>query len=203
MKSRGKNKKGNLFEHFSSSSHRLAAERLLSFKLESTHVDVVISSARKKQLAQEEQERLQNRKVINVLLDCCRYSSRQALAFRGSDNDINGNFRQIVNLLSRWISFMKNWIVTPHSRPYHVTYLSTKSQNEFISILGSETRKILTEQVRSSGVYAVMADTTPDIGHVDQISLILRYVNEQYQIEERLLMISEINDKLAMVLLKK
>ncbi|KAI6655314.1 hypothetical protein LOD99_2149 [Oopsacas minuta] len=63
MKSRGKGKKEKLFEHFSSSSHRLAAERLRSSKLESTHVDVVISSARKKKFSQEEQEPLQNRKL--------------------------------------------------------------------------------------------------------------------------------------------
>ena len=67
---------------------------MLSFNLESTHVDVAISSARKKQLAQGEQECLQNIKVINVLLDCCRYLSREALEFRGSDDDIVGNFRQ-------------------------------------------------------------------------------------------------------------
>ena len=156
---------------------------------------MAISSARKKQLAQGEQERLQNRKVINVLLDCCRYLSRQVLAFRGSDDDINGNFRQIVNLLSRWIPFMKSWIATPRSRPYHVTYLSASSQNRFISILGSETRKVLTDKIRSSGFYAVMDDATPDVGHVDQISLIIHYVNEQFQIEERLLKISEIDDK--------
>lgn len=37
----------------------------------------------KEKFAQEEQERLQNRKVTKILLDCCRYLSRQALAFRG------------------------------------------------------------------------------------------------------------------------
>lgn len=81
------------------------------------------------------------------------------------------------------------------SRPYGVTYLSPHSQNEFINILGHETRKILIEQIHSSGVYAVMANTTPEVSHVDQISLIIRYVDEQFQIQERLLKISEINDK--------
>ena len=81
------------------------------------------------------------------------------------------------------------------SRPYGVTYLSPHSQNEFINILGHETRKILIEQIHSSGVYAIMADATPDVSHVDPISLIIRYVDEQFQIQERLLKISEINDK--------
>ena len=58
-KSRGTGKNGNLLENFTSASHK------------NSHVDVTISSAAKQQLAQEEQERLQNRKVINILLDCC------------------------------------------------------------------------------------------------------------------------------------
>ena len=108
MKSRGKNRKGKLAGHFTSLSHKLATERLEHFKQKSRHVDVAISSARKQLLAQEEQERLQNINAIKALLDCCRYLSRQALVFRGGDNDENGNFRQLVNLLSCWISFFRN-----------------------------------------------------------------------------------------------
>ena len=142
MKSRDKNKKDKLLEHFGSAAHRLAAERLENFKQKDSHVDVAISSARKQLLAKEEQERLQNRKIINVLLNCCRYLSRQVLAFRGTDDDFNGNFRQLVNLLTRWTPFLKNWFAAARSRPYHVTYLSANSQNEFIGILTHETRKI-------------------------------------------------------------
>ena len=54
-------------EHFTSASHKRAVERLEGFKQKESHVDVKISSAAKQQLAQEEQERLQNRKVINRL----------------------------------------------------------------------------------------------------------------------------------------
>ena len=122
MKSRGKRKKGKLLEHFTSASHKLAATRLEHFKQKNNRVDVAICSDGKQLLAQEEQERLLNRKFINVLLDCCRYLSRQALAFRGGDDDVNGNFKQLVNLLSRWIPFLRNWVANAHSRPYRVTY---------------------------------------------------------------------------------
>ena len=130
-----------------------------------------------------------------MLLDCCRYLSRQALAFRGGDDDVNGNFKQLANLLSRWVPFLRNWVANARYRPYRISYLSSRSQNEFINILGCETRKILIEQIHSSGVYTVLANTTPDVSHLDQISLIIRYVDEQFQIHERLLKISEINDK--------
>ncbi|CAB4037739.1 Hypothetical predicted protein [Paramuricea clavata] len=150
---------------------------------------------RKKLLAQEERERLHNREVIKVILDCRRYLSRQALAFRGGDDDLNGKFRQLVNLFSRWIPFLKTWLNTTHLRPNRVTYLSGKSQNELINLLAVGVCNILTEQIRSSAVYAVLADTTPDVAHADQISLIIRYVDAEFRIQERLLKISEISSK--------
>jgi hypothetical protein len=149
------------------------------FSKRSHHIDVALSNARKQLLAQEVREHLHNREVIKVILDCCGYLSRQALAFRGGDDDLNGNFRQLVNLLSRWIPFLKTWLTTAHLRPNRVTYLSGKSQNELISFLAVEVRNILTEQIRSSAVYTVLADTTPDVAHADQISLITDLISNR------------------------
>jgi hypothetical protein len=73
--------------------------------------------------------------------------------------------------------------------------LSGKSQNELISLLAVEVRNILTEQIRSSAAYAVLADTTPDVAHADQISLIICYVDAEFRIQEWLLKISEISSK--------
>ena len=80
-------------------------------------------------------------------------------------------------------------------RPHRVTYFSPQSQNEFINILACEARKILIDHIHSSGVYIVMADTTHDLSHADQISLIIRHVDEKFQVQQRLLKISEINVK--------
>ena len=48
-----------------------------------------------------------------------------------------------------------------------------------------------------------MADTTPDISHVDQISLIIRYVDGYFDIQERLVMISEIKDETSTAFAQK
>ena len=40
-----------------------------------------------------------------------------------------------------------------------------------------------------------MADTTPDISHINQISLLIRYVDGNSDIYECLVMISEIKNK--------
>ena len=155
-------------------------DRLEHFQHRNIHIDVAISKARKQQLSMENQERLRNRKVIKLLLDCSRYLARQSLTFRGGD-DAEGNFAQLVRLLARWSPFIDYWLTSSHSRPYQVTYMSAMSQNEFIGLLGDEVCKILISEVISSGAYAVMADTTPDISHADQISLVIRYVNDNLE----------------------
>ena len=72
MVGRGKQKLGEISEHFTSSAYLLAAEILLSFKKKNNHIDVNLSSSKKQQASAENQERLRNRKVIHLLLDCCR-----------------------------------------------------------------------------------------------------------------------------------
>ena len=73
--------------------------------------------------------------------------------------------------------------------------MSAMSQKEFIGLLGDEVRKILISEVISSGVYAVMVDTTPDISHADQSLLVIRYVNDNLEIKERLMKISQLKGK--------
>ena len=133
-------------------------------------------------LAIEEQERLHARKVIALLLDCCRCLARQSIAFRGSDDDADGNFRKIVELMARWVPFLEHWIRNTQSCSYQVTYFSPQSKNEFVDLLGIEVRQRMVEEIKSSGVFEAMADTTPDVSHLDQISLVIRYVNTEFEI---------------------
>ena len=182
MKSRGKKKKGKLAQHFTCLAHKLTVQKLNAFMDKTHHVDVELSSARKQQLGLEEKERLRNREIVQVLLDCCRFLVRQGLAFRGSQDDSDGNFQKLTELLGRWVPFLEYWIHSKHSHPYRASYLTGRSQNEFISLVGSEVRDSIVKDIKSSGIYAVLADTTPDVSHVDQISLIIRYVDHEYNI---------------------
>ena len=95
-------------------------------------VDVALNNARMRVLAQEEQECLHARKVITLLLDCCRCLARQSIAFRGSNDDADGNFPKIVELMARWVPFLECWMKNSQFRSHQVTYFSPQSQNEFI-----------------------------------------------------------------------
>ena len=106
---------------------------------------------------QEAQDLEHNRQIILILSDIAKTLARQALPFRG-DNNEDGNFYQVVLLLSRHIPNLKRWLSDKRLKPYHVTYLSPQAQNELITLLEKELRGKVIE-VKHAGMFSVMADT--------------------------------------------
>ena len=57
-----------------------------------------------------------------------------------------------------------------------IKYLSPTIQNELIQCLGHKLLKDLAYKINSAPFYSLMLDTTQDISKVDQLSVVLRYV---------------------------
>lgn len=74
---------------------------------------------------------------------------------------------------------MKQWLNDISFRPYKVTYLGPRSQNEFIEMLGNETQRLIINEVKEASFFSIMADTTPDISHKDRLAVCVRYVNSK------------------------
>ncbi|KAF0764466.1 zinc finger MYM-type protein 1-like [Aphis craccivora] len=204
FKSRGKKKSGKLAEHFSSLSHKLALIDFSNFLSNTNHIDCILNKSNRLNEINFEYQKRFNQKVITMLMDITRTLARQGLAYRGEgENEENSNFNQIVLLLSRHSPIMKKWLDEKMFIKYHMTYLSHESQNEFISLLACETKKKVIAQVVDSGMYSVMADTTPDVSHKDQLSVCVRYVDSLGEISERLLEVCEANDKTGLGIAEK
>jgi hypothetical protein len=73
--------------------------------------------------------------------------------------------------------------------------LSNDAQNEFISVLGNAVHDSIINLLNKSLFWSVMVDSTPDLSHKDMLSIIVRFVNENGEVEERLLYINEIKSK--------
>ena len=101
----------------------------------------------------------------------------------------------MVLLLSRHVPNLKRWLSDERLKPYHVTYLSPQSQNEFITLLEKALRGKVIEEVKYAGMFSVMADTTPDEEHTNRLSVVQRYVNATGKPTERLLDLSKTEDK--------
>ena len=115
-----------------------------------------------------------NRSVIKLMLDLCQTMARQSISFQGSHSDADGNFTQ---LLSRHCPKLNQWTKDTHKRAYQVTYTSPQYKNEFLSLLGSEVKDRTMKEINNANVFSIMADTTPDVSHKDQTSVICRYVD--------------------------
>jgi hypothetical protein len=195
MKSVGKEKKGKLAQHFSSQAHKAALSDLAQFAHNMKHVDVMLNKQLRAAKIQEEENNQRNQEIIKILLDIAKTLGRQQLAFRGTNDDADGNFLQITNLVARHNSHLKNWLSNEKMKPYSVKYLSAISQNEFINIMAEDVKGRIVNEIESAGMYSVMADTSPDTANTDRLAVAVRYVNEENQPKERVLEMKETKDK--------
>ena len=194
--SRGKSKLGKLETHFSCTVHVAALRDFESFVHEDSHVDLLLSKEHRREIVEREIKNAKSKKVMTRLFDVSKTLARNGLAFRGNDYDENGNFRQIVYLLARHNSVMKSWLDCREFRKHKTTYLSPRSQTEYVSLLGEEVGKEISNRVKKASFCSVMADTTPDVSHSDELSVAVRFINaDTSEPEERLVRIMETKDK--------
>jgi hypothetical protein len=109
MKSVGADKQGKLIQHFSWQSRIAVLADFARFSLESSHINVLMSAQMKDILIKEKADEEKNKEIMALLFDVARTLARQSIAFRGSGKDEDGNFIQIVNLLSRHYPDLKSW----------------------------------------------------------------------------------------------
>lgn len=197
--SRGKNKMGKLDTHFGSEAHSIALRAYLHFVCEDKHVDKLLTKVQRESLIATESQLCKNREVVEMLFDVVRVLAKNGLALRGcesADGNCDGNFCDIVHLLARHNSVMKSWLENRSGRSHNTTYMSPQSQNEFLMLLGQEIREEIRDKVNRSGYCSVMADTTPDVSHSDELSVAVRFVDaDSLEPEERLVRIMETTDK--------
>ena len=57
--------------------------------------------------------------------------------------------------------------------------MSSTICNEFISLIALKIRNAIIAEVKCSKYFSIIVDSTPDISHIDELSLIIRYVPEK------------------------
>ena len=149
MKSCGKSTPGKLATHFTSSVHRDTLRALLAFQNKSAHVDILLAKDHRNALIEEEAETHHNREAIKALLDMTRPLACQAILFRGScsEKEGNRNFRQVVALVARHSPALQRWLDDAHTRPHKADCLSSRSQNEFLSLLAEDVSNRVVAQI--------------------------------------------------------
>lgn len=54
--------------------------------------------------------------------------------------------------------------------------VSNTISNEFITLIAKKTRLVIVNEIKKAGYYSISIDSTPGISHIDQLTIIIRYV---------------------------
>ncbi|CAF1173276.1 unnamed protein product [Didymodactylos carnosus] len=195
MKGRGTQKARKLVTHFKSAAHKAAEKRLQIFSNKKSNVDLMLNADRREADQKREQLLKINEKIIISLLEVARFLGRQSLAFQGQEHD-EGNFVEAVNLLRRRDPVMNKWFNDPSLRPYHVSYLTNRAQNEFIEILGKSVHQSILNDTYNSTFISVTIDSTLDKSHKEIYTIITRF-EQNFEPKERVIAVAELPSKVG------
>ena len=176
-------------------AHNAAFRDYVNFMSNNSHVNSLLDTQVRGKAVQLQEDKENNRAIIKLIIDLCRTMARQCISFRGTQSDADSNFAQLLSFRSRHCPKLKQWINNKHNRAYKVTYTSPQSHNEFLSLLGMEVKEKIVTDIKEAGVFSIMADTSPDVSHKNQMSVICRYVDQDGAAHERLLDLKEVRDK--------
>jgi hypothetical protein len=139
-----------------------------------------------------ESNRLYWREVLKRIVATVKLISSLRLAFRVHDESVNserkGNFLSCIDYLSEFDPFLKR-----HQEMYNncgqgkTNYLPHHICDEFVNLIEDKVKNRIIEEIKEATYYWIIVDSTPDISHNDQRSLIIRYVSNNGSIYERFL----------------
>lgn len=169
-----KNINASLDKHERSPEHISAISTLVSRSFAEGRVDTEMEKS-----FLREKEYWKN--ILQRIVAAIKFLSKNGLAFYGSTTKIfskgNGNFLSSLEFLSEFDPFLAT-----HLQKYgnpgsgNVSYLSSTICNEFITLLAREVLNCILKDLRVAKYFSIIVDSTPDISHIDQLTLIVRYV---------------------------
>ena len=141
---------------------------------------------------QQQEKILENRKYVGKLFNVIRFLMRLGLAVRGhresAESLHRGNFLEVIHLLRQSDEFLDTQLA---SKPGNAHYLSPNSQNNLIDAIGCEVLDVIGDNVREADFFSVMMDETTDLGHLEQVAVVVRYCGNNFTATERLISVTE------------
>lgn len=177
-----------LIAHETTSVH---VEASLRVKLRESCMPIlpIMVEERKKQVAF-------NREILRQLVEITKYLGYHSLSFRGHreqwSNIIKGNFKDLVVLLSTHSPEISLHISNLQLKGRkELSFISWNQQNLLISAISEEICSIIKSEIKLARFFSVSIDTTFDVSRKEQVTIIVRYINEFGIVCERLIGMKE------------
>jgi len=114
-----------------------------------------------------EKERWRN--VFERLISIVQFLAEHNMAFRRSVDQLgqrhNSNFLGLVELIAKFDPVLQEHIRRVQNNEIHDHYVSKRTQNELIIVMGENVRSEVIKRIQSAKYFAVILDCTPDISH--------------------------------------
>ncbi|XP_041432322.1 zinc finger MYM-type protein 1-like [Xenopus laevis] len=143
-------------------------------------------------IEQEVHEQKYWREVLRRVVDVVKFLGERGLPFRGTDelfgSPQNGAFLGILELIAKYDPFLEQ-----HIKKYGgesgrgvSNYMSSTIVEEFIELMGNKVAQVIVQELYTAKYFSLIVDSTPDLSHVDQLAIVLRYVNKDGPVERLL-----------------
>uniref|UniRef100_A0A8C4WRC5 DUF4371 domain-containing protein n=1 Tax=Eptatretus burgeri TaxID=7764 RepID=A0A8C4WRC5_EPTBU len=124
------------------------------------------------------------REVLKRSVSVISFLAERGLAFRGSDEIVgsrtNGNYLGLMELLAEYDPFL-----VQHIQKYanHTKVVATPTSCEELVSIGKSVLDNIVARVKEAKYFSVSVDFTPAISHIDQLTVILRYIENEAPVE--------------------
>lgn len=172
------------------SSWQLAGQRIKTHEQSASHRDSILRSCtRQNEHARVDQglqqQLLEQKKYwINVLrrvVAIVKFLAQRGMPFRGDDDQLgsihNGNFLGIMELIAQFDPFLDSHLKehgnAGRGKP---SYISSTIVEELIELMAGKVHAVIVSELKESKYISLSVDSTPDLSHADQLTVIVRYL---------------------------
>ena len=119
-------------------------------------------------------------KVLRRVVPVVKFLSSRGMAFRSENENIgsqhNGNYLGVLELIAQCNPFLSSHLAKygNQGRGRPSCLLSTISE-EIIEIMVNQVLAVIVKELQQSKYFSVSIDSTPDISHIDQLTIVVRY----------------------------
>ncbi|CAF4965576.1 unnamed protein product [Rotaria sp. Silwood1] len=125
---------------------------------------------------------LENRNYLIEIIRTIVFLAIPGLLFRGHrENDKSENKGNLLELLE----FRRTENELIRKKLGALKYIHHSIQNEILSIIQQHILSQIVSEIKTSKYYSVMIDETSDISRHEQVSLVIRYTDDQFNVYER------------------
>uniref|UniRef100_H2YK99 DUF4371 domain-containing protein n=1 Tax=Ciona savignyi TaxID=51511 RepID=H2YK99_CIOSA len=167
-----------------------AHEILMNHENSKQHLDAIAALCARKSSSQIDSDLVKQyegevqywQELLRRLVSVVKFLCVRGLAFRGKNELIgssnNGNYLGILELLSEYDTFLAEHIISKHANKGrgHASYLSSTICEELIELMGQKVLCVIIDEIKTAKYFSISVDSTPDIMHVDQLTVVIRYV---------------------------